>query len=196
MYIGAPLYITVLITHVSKRSIKDLLGFTLISWQDNKTERSYDFTELKTSCKKPIQRVLSYYYSYHYDNLIQIFVQDHSNSQEPKTLNHVKNPHESFYEFDTHDEVPKQKYARIRLEERQHLTDKHCNDSFSQDGSKEQHHSHGRIKKGLDFPLLITMTAWFIMIYFGIKKFIRVNAMNNKSYTKYLQGCHFHWYYN
>jgi len=66
--------------------------------------------------------------------------------------------------------------------ERHQLEDRKRNISIphavarEQNGQKPEHHEHRVIRKGgPDIPLLLTMFVWFLMIYFGLKRFIKSN---------------------
>ena len=91
-----------------------------------------------------------------------------------------------------HGEIPKQKYRIMSTEERIHSANN--NGSHPLDGamlsSVEESHSHGSKARSysVDIPLLITMSAWFVMLYVGISKFIQVNAPSKDPYKKYMQG--------
>ena len=40
----------------------------------------------------------------------------------------------------------------------------------------------------IDIPLLVTMAAWFLMLYIGISKFIKANAMDYETHAKYIRN--------
>ena len=40
----------------------------------------------------------------------------------------------------------------------------------------------------IDVPLLVTMAAWFLMLYVGITKFVKANAVDYESHAKYIHS--------
>ena len=125
--------------------------------------------------------------------------QKHENkfdSGSPRVLNSPiqKKLEESHYEF--HGEAPKQKYRIHMAEAMLHSIEVSLGDNDSQGGAmgsmmEEGGQSHVMQKNSttvIDIPLLVTMAAWFVMLYVGITKFIAANTIHNESYNKYLRG--------
>ena len=78
----------------------------------------------------------------------------------------------------------KQKY-RLYLK-MLHSKVENLNRSKLQDDAKESNFRGNSYV--IDVPLLLTMTAWFLMLYVGITKFIKANTMHSESYKTYMQG--------
>ncbi|XP_076822819.1 uncharacterized protein LOC143469130 [Clavelina lepadiformis] len=89
-----------------------------------------------------------------------------------------------------HDHNSKRGKAR-HGEEIHHTVDNHINKTMPHDdGEEHTKHLTQRVYKrstGVDVPLLITMAAWFVMVYLGITKFIEHNAADNIAHSLYLR---------